>query len=259
MKKIFCFTMAVLILISCLGITAFAKSEGYSWYCVHRKDGKQPRCDASMEFIEKYNGFYIDKNHGDSSNEKVIYLTFDAGYENGNTAKILDIMKAENVTGAFFILSHLINSEPELVRRMADEGHTVCNHTSRHKDMTQITNKDDFKAELDCLEELYLKTTGYRMSKYYRPPEGKFSEENLAIVNDLGYKTIFWSFAYADWDNNNQMSEDAAMNKIMSNIHNGEIMLLHPTSATNAAILGRIIRELKSQGYRFGRLDELER
>jgi peptidoglycan-N-acetylmuramic acid deacetylase len=159
----------------------------------------------------------------------------------------------------FFILKHLIESDKELVVRMANEGHTVCNHTARHKDMTKIQDPQEFYAELKALEDIFFENTGRHMPKYYRPPEGKFSLQNLMTANELGYKTIFWSFAYADWDNNHQMSNEAAKKKILSNIHNGAILLLHPTSATNAAILKDIINELKLQGYSFGTLDELTR
>ena len=210
-----------------------------------------------MSFIEKYSCYYVDKKHNESSQDKVIYLTFDAGYENGNVTKILDILKTEKVSGAFFVLSHLIEANTELVKRMADEGHLVCNHTARHRDMTRYHTKEEFAAELDALNTLYKEKIGLEMPKYYRPPEGKFSEENLKFADELGYKTVFWSFAYADWDNAHQMSPAAAEKKILDNIHNGEVMLLHPTSATNVAVLGNVIRQLKAQGYRFGTLDEL--
>ncbi len=255
-KKILTFTLIVLVFTSTLKIDAGAYDKSFSWYCVHRKDHLQPLADATISFIDNYNGYYIDKNHGNNDEEKVVYLTFDAGYENGNICKILDTLKAENVCGAFFVLGHLISDNTDLVARMFDEGHLVCNHTYSHKPMIG-KSKDEFKTELDKLEMLCLEKTGRQMSKYYRPPEGRFDEESIKYACELGYKTIFWSFAYADWDNNKQMSGENAKNKILDNIHNGEIMLLHPTSATNAQILGDIIKELKNLGYRFGSLDEL--
>ena len=139
---------------------------------------------------------------------------------------------------------------------MADEGHLVCNHTLRHKDMSQADDAA-FLEELKALEALYTETVGRQMAAYYRPPEGRFSRENLACAQRNGYKTIFWSFAYPDWDNDKQLSRERAKQIILENLHNGEVMLLHPTSSTNAAILGEVIRELKAQGYRFGTLDEL--
>ena len=248
------FTMAICLL---LCFSAQAKGDGLNWYCVRNKEHKQPRADSALEFVEKYDGFYVDKKHGDDSVDKVVYLTFDAGYENGNISKILDVMKDEGVTGAFFVLKNLVLKDTELVKRMASEGHLVCNHTASHKDMTKCSAFEEFKEELEVMEAIYEEATGKKLSRYYRPPEGRFNEENMKWARELGYKTIFWSFAYADWDNGRQMSENAAIQKIMSNIHNGEVILLHPTSATNAAILKTVIRELKEQGYRFGTLEEL--
>lgn len=234
-----------------------ASNETFSWYCMRNKNHMQPRVESNMSFIEKYNGFYVDKKYGDSIPEKRIYLTFDAGYENGNIEKILDVLKIKNVHGAFFVLSNIIKTNTDLVKRMADEGHLVCNHTASHQDMTKITNLEEFSLELKKLEDVYREYTGRKLAKYYRPPEGKFSEQNLEFASRLGYKTIFWSFAYADWDNNRQPSCENAKQLILNNIHNGAILLLHPTSATNAKILSDIIDNLQSQGYEFGTLDEL--
>ena len=233
-----------------------AAQDGLGWYCVRNKEHKQPRADANMQFIEKYNGYYIDHRHGDECEEKVVYLTFDAGYENGNVEKILDTLGNEQVPGAFFVLENLITRNTDLVCRMIKEGHTVANHTASHKDMTKL-GRDEFAAELKRLEDIFQEKTGSVMPKYYRPPEGKFNEMSMKLADELGYKTIFWSFAYADWDNNQQMSRERAMAKILDNMHNGAVILLHPTSATNAAILGDVIQVLKAQGYRFGTLDEL--
>jgi peptidoglycan-N-acetylmuramic acid deacetylase len=212
-----------------------------------------------MSFIEEYNGYYIDRRYSDKDHEKVIYLTFDAGYENGNIAIILDTLREENVKGSFFILKNLMDKNPELVLRMEKEGHLVCNHTSTHVDITKLPDIDALKAELSALEAQYAALTGKPMAKYFRPPEGKFDRKSMQMLNELGYKTVFWSFAYADWDNNAQMSENNAKSKILENIHNGEIMLLHPTSSTNAKILKDVIVELKSQGYTFALLDQLNK
>jgi len=248
--------LLILLLLSVFTIGVFAQNGAISWYCVHRKDHKQPKIDSTISFIEEYNGYYIDKHHGDDCEDKVIYLTFDAGYENGNVEKILDVLKTEEVSGAFFILGNLIEKNSDLILRMFDEGHLVCNHTYSHKAMIGKT-REEISTELRKLENTCLEKTGNAMAKYYRPPEGKFDEESMKMISELGYKTVFWSFAYADWDNDKQMSAESAKKKILENIHNGEVMLLHPTSSTNAEILGEIIRELKSQGFRFGTLDEL--
>ncbi len=257
MKRTISFILILVLIFGVLIFSVNAKETAYSWYCVHVTDHKQPKCDPTMSFIDDLGGYYIDKLHGDKCEEKVVYLTFDAGYENGNISLILDTLKAENVKGAFFVLSYLIEHDTDLVCRMINEGHTVGNHTARHRDMSTFDDMDSFYAELSRLEDILYEKTGYKISKYYRPPEGKFSKKNLEMANELGYKTIFWSFAYADWDNKHQMSEEAAKKKILSNIHNGAILLLHPTSGTNAAILGDVIRALKTDGYRFGTLNEL--
>ena len=257
MKRLISMALCALFLILFFIFPATAVCDSYSWYCVRNKEHKQPVLDTEMRFVEEYGGYHVDKIHGDACAEKVVYLTFDAGYENGNVAKILDVMQEHEVSGAFFVLGNLIEKNPELIRRMEAEGHIVCNHTDKHRDMSKCGTKEEFESELHSLEEKYYRCTGKQMKKYYRPPEGRFSADNMKFANELGYKTIFWSFAYADWDNNQQMSPDKAKEKILSNIHNGAIILLHPTSTTNAAILGEVIVELKAQGYSFGTLDEL--
>ena len=257
MKKFIIFLTACFCIISLCYTSTSAKSQEFSWYCTRNKEHKQPIADANMRFVENYNGYYIDHKHSDNNEHKVIYLTFDAGYENGNIEKILNVLKEENVNAAFFVLSNLLEKNPELIQRMEKEGHTVCNHTSKHPDITKFNNINDLKLELTSLEDRYFEITGKQMAKYFRPPEGKFNEQSMAYLNELGYKTIFWSFAYADWDNNSQMSAEAAKKKIFDNIHNGEIMLLHPTSSTNALIMRDIIRQVRAEGYSFGTLDEL--
>ncbi len=227
----------------------------YNWYCKKAKDGEKPPLPSELSFIKEYSGYYLDESATDS--DKVIYLTFDAGYENGNVEKILDVLKKHNAVGAFFVLSHLIKCNTDLVKRMVDDGHLVCNHTASHKDMTRITNKDDFKKELDALNSLMKEYCGSEVSPFYRPPEGRFNLNNLKWASELGYKTVFWSCAYDDWDNNRQMSADKAMEKLLSRLHNGEVLLLHPTSSTNAAILDEFLTTLESRGYRFGTLYEL--
>ncbi len=229
----------------------------YNWYCKHTKDHSQPPLDYLLSFTKKASAYYIDTSHSDyNDKEKVIYLTFDAGYENGNIEKILDTLKKEEVPGAFFVLENLVKNNSELVKRMQDEGHLICNHTATHKDMSAVTDKEQFLAELNALEE-DCKEIGVECAKYYRPPEGRFTEQNLKFAEEAGYKTVFWSFAYVDWDNKSQMSEESAIKKVLDGTHNGEVILLHPTSATNAAILDDLIKAWRSEGFRFGTLDEL--
>ena len=261
-SRLICFLLTILFLFGAYPISSFAIAKGkgkdrFSWYCVHVKDHKRPALDPELSFIENYNAVYLAPNIDETSEEKVVYLTFDAGYENGNVAKILDVLKEENVAGTFFILENLIYKEPELVKRMVQEGHLVGNHTAHHKDMSRASNETLLK-ELEMLESEYTELIGEDMPRYYRPPEGRFSESNLKCLTENGYQTVFWSFAYPDWDNNRQMPAEKAKKIILENLHNGAILLLHPTSATNAAVLGDVIREIKVQGYRFGRIDELK-
>ncbi len=246
----------VLLLILTLSMQAFASNE-VSWYFKKNSEHKRPPLDKNLEFINDYSCYYLDRTHTDDDKDKVIYLTFDAGYENGNIERILDVLKEKNVQGAFFVLGHLIDKNTELVKRMVNEGHLVCNHTMSHKNMAKVTDPTEFKNELTKLEKLYTDKIGGEMPKYYRPPEGRFSEENLKILEEMGYKTILWSFAYADWDNNKQLSPASATEKLINGTHNGEILLLHPTSKTNADILSKLIDVWTKMGYRFGTLNEL--
>ncbi len=226
-----------------------------NWYCKHVKNGESPQIPSEFSFILDYDGvFWDDKT---SENEKVIYLTFDAGYVNENVETILNVLEKHGATGAFFILDHVIIDSPDLVRQMVNSGNLVCNHTLKHKDMTKVSTIEDFSSELKALEDLFRECTGQEMPKFYRPPEGKFSRQNMQFAKELGYHTVFWSFAYADWDNNHQMSPDKALQKILDATHNGEIILLHPTSATNAAIMDQLLTAWEEQGYRFGTLTEL--
>ncbi len=255
MKKwILC--LLCLALLSPVGDLSVYATGGAGWYVKRNDQHKQPTLDTAQQVIEKYDGYYIDKKHGDDCKEKVLYLTFDAGYENGNVAKILDVLQEEQVPAAFFILKQLLEHDLPLVERMAEEGHLVCNHTLHHKNMAGCTG-EVFRAETAGLETLYHEKTGKMMAPYFRPPEGRYDATMLSCAQAAGYKTIFWSFAYADWDNDKQPTADAARKKIVENTHNGAVILLHPTSATNAAILKELIAAWRAMGYRFGTLDEL--
>ncbi len=235
---------------------AAASTTPYNWYVKRNSNHTLPVPDATHKFITNYDGYYGDTKSAEAG-EKVIYLTFDAGYENGNIEKILDVLKAHNAPSAFFVLSNLVSRNTDLVKRMHDEGHLVCNHTRSHPDMTKLTDKAKFDLQLSELNDLILEKCGFECAKFYRPPEGKFSEQNLQFASELGYKTVFWSFAYADWDNNRQPSCEDAIKKIVDNAHPGEIMLLHPTSKTNADILDTVLTKLEQEGYRFASLTEL--
>ncbi len=231
----------------------YASSECKSWY-IKRNGNLPPAPPPDYQMLKKYNTYYINDNLCDG--EKKLYLTFDAGYENGNIERILNTLDAENIKGAFFVLDHLIIDNTDLVKRIAEGGHYVCNHTKNHKNLAGAS-REVIIADLTKLEDIYREYTGYEMAKYFRFPEGKYSENALRCVNDMGYKTVFWSFAYADWDNSRQPSAEAAMKKILDNTHNGAIILLHPTSKTNADILPSLITKWREMGYEFGTLDEL--
>lgn len=253
-------TLAVLCTISlafAFTLNVSASSDAHSFY-IPRAGGKRPSLPKEESVIEKYDGYYIDPHVDDDSDVRVLYLTFDAGYENGNVEKILDALAEENVPAAFFVLDHLILENTELVCRMQKEGHLVCNHTKNHKDMTKCP-KEEMVKNLTDLEKICEEKTGSKPAKYFRFPEGRFSEDALMTAKELGYKSIFWSFAYADWDNDRQPDPVRAKKKILENTHNGAVILLHPTSATNARILPELIGEWKRMGYTFGTLDQLTR
>ncbi len=243
----------VLMLTLCFSVPHF-KAKAQNWYFKPQDNGKQPVCCPEMAAFAKENGGIFLGN----ADEKKIYLTFDAGYENGNVEKILDVLKEQNVPGAFFVLPQIIRENTDLIHRMKNEGHLICNHSRFHRNMSKVTDFEKFKEELLSAEQVLDDVTGYKMDKYYRPPEGAFSRENLEFANRMGYKTVFWSLAYADWDDKKQMSPEKALSLIESRTHNGAVILLHPTSSTNAAILGDYIKEMKAKGYEFCSLSEFK-
>ena len=235
-----------------VGIFAGSALETGSWGLSFRQEGAPPIGNAGKDQLKAYDAAYI----GDTT-DKVLYLTFDAGYENGCTAQILDVLKAQQVPAAFFLVGNYIEKNADLVRRMEAEGHTVANHTMHHYDMSKLTDKAAFAKELQDLEGLYQETTGKEMPKYYRPPQGIYSEENLKLARELGYKTVFWSLAYVDWNNDSQPSKEEAFAKLLPRTHNGAVVLLHSTSRTNAEILNELLTKWKEAGYRFGTVEEL--
>ena len=220
------------------------------WGIKRAKNHEQPDLGSkNRQLIEKYNGMAMGNN-----NDKYIYVTFDLGYEAGYTAKILDVLKENNVPAAFFITAHYVNTASDLVQRMIDNGHIIGNHTVNHKSMPGLS-KDKLTEELMNLHTAIYEKFGYEM-KYMRPPKGEYSEKSLDITTKLGYVPVMWSFAYADWDEAKQPSHNEGINKIVDNVHNGEIMLLHATSKTNMEILDTIIKQIKDMGYEFKSLDQ---
>ena len=237
-----------------LGISQFRglTMETGSWGLSFRTEGQPPTGPAGTKQLQQYDAAYLG-----NTDEKVIYLTFDSGYENGSTAKILDVLKKHNAPAAFFLVGNYIEKNGDLVRRMVDEGHIVGNHTMHHFDMSKLSEKEAFTKELQDLETLFKETTGKELPKYYRPPQGIYSQENLQMAKDLGYKTVFWSLAYVDWRNDAQPTKEEAFAKLLPRIHNGAVVLLHSTSSTNAEILDELLTKWESAGYHFASIDTL--
>lgn len=239
-----------------------------NWGLSFQQAGQPPVGNATPEYLAKYNAYYIagaaagsDEGDNDAGNKKdtpkPIYLTFDAGYENGYTAEILDILKEKKVPATFFLVGNYIEENPELVKRMEAEGHIVGNHTMHHPDMSAIADEEAFKKEITELENTYKAAVGKELPKFYRPPQGKYSEANLQQASRLGYTTLFWSLAYVDWLENDQPDETESINLLNKRIHPGAIVLLHSTSKTNSRILAQLIDGWKEQGYEFRSVSEL--
>ena len=228
-----------------------ASADG-NWGLSFQEEGKPPVANATSDYLKQFNAHYADQ-----TDEKVIYLTFDAGFENGNTPAILDALKKHHVPATFFVVGNYISTSPDLVKRMVAEGHTVGNHTYHHPDMSKISTQESFAKELQDLEKLYQETTGQTMTKFYRPPQGKYSESNLKMANDLGYHTFFWSLAYVDWYEDKQPTKEEAFKKLLGRIHPGAIVLLHSTSKTNGEILDELLTKWEEMGYQFQSLNEL--
>ena len=220
-------------------------ASAYNWYFKAGENGSRPLLCPEADFADKYDVIKIGED------EKKVYLTFDAGYENGNVEKTLDILKDNDVKGTFFVLPHLVRENTDLCIRMKEEGHIVGNHTVSHCNMAKNGSLDFFIKETQPLEELFYEKTGHELDKYFRPPEGAFSEDTLKNATQCGYTTVFWSLAYADWDEKSQKQPEKALELLLSRTHNGCVVLLHPTSTTNALILDSYIKKLKAQGYEF--------
>ena len=223
-----------------------------NWGLSFQQEGQPPIANASAEQLAGYDAYYVG-----NTAEKTIYLTFDAGFENGYTPAILDTLKKHTVQAAFFVVGHYLETAPDLVKRMVDEGHVVGNHTYHHPDMSAIRDEARFYAELAQTESLYKTIVGTDMPKLYRPPQGKYSVENLKAAQKKGYKTLFWSLAYVDWYQDKQPTAQQAFDKLIPRIHNGAVVLLHSTSATNAQILDELLTKWEQMGYTFGRVSEL--
>jgi len=232
--------------------TAAVPVSGVDWGLSFPTQGEPPSGNASPEELAKYDAYYL----GDTT-QKVIYLTFDCGYENGNTEPILDALKKHQAPATFFVVGHYLESAPQLVKRMVEEGHCVGNHTYHHLDMSKISDMESFRKEMDDVAELFRQITGKELSMYYRPPQVKYSVENLKMAKELGYKTFFWSLAYVDWYQDKQPSREEALEKMTGRIHPGAVVLLHSTSKTNGEVLDELLGEWEKMGYSFRPLSDL--
>ena len=229
-------------------------SAAENWGLSFPEKGKTPVGNATSEELAAYNAWFAA-----SPEENIIYLTFDCGYENGNTPAILNALKRHNVQATFFVVGNFLRDNPELVKQMLKEGHTIGNHTFHHPDMSQIATKETFSRELKSVEALYKDITGKSMTRFYRPPQGKYSTENLQMAKDMGYHTFFWSLAYVDWLADAQPSKEEAFDKLLGRIHPGAIVLLHNTSRTNGEILDELLAKWEEMGYTFSTLKKLVR
>lgn len=252
-KKELCLVLAALCAMLALGWAQFTQEAvpAISWGLSFQTEGQTPLSPTDRKTLSRYDAAFVG-----NTGEKVLYLTFDAGYENGCTAQILDVLQKHQVSAAFFLVGNYMEKNADLVRRMVQEGHIVGNHTMHHKDMSKLTG-EAFRDELTQLERLYRDITGKALPKFYRPPQGNYTLDNLEEAKNCGYKTVFWSLAYADWDNEHQPTAEQAFSKLLPRTHNGAVILLHSTSKTNAAILDQLLTEWKDMGYRFASLEEL--
>lgn len=252
-RKKLILSLSILFILCVCGISCCVlASNPTSWGLSFSEPNKAPRGNASAEDLAKYNAYFTG-----NLNEKKIYLTFDVGYEAGYTNSILDTLKKHNVSSAFFIVGNVFDSEPDLIKRMNDEGHIVANHTLTHPNMSKMSTFEDFKKQILPNEEKFKNITGQEMKKYYRPPQGIYNTQNLQDAQNLGYTTVFWSVAYVDWERDNQPSHEKAMSTLLKRVHDGAIILLHSTSKTNMEILDEFLTNLENQGYTFATLDEL--
>lgn len=233
-------------------VSAPLVEESENWGLGFGGEGEKPTGNATAAELQKYDAYFCGE--GD---EKVIYLTFDCGYENGNTEPILDALKKHNAPATFFVVGHFLESAPDIVKRMVEEGHCVGNHTYHHPDMSQISDISSFQKETDDVASLFKEITGKELAMYYRPPQGKYSTTNLQMAKELGYSTFFWSLAYVDWNQDDQPSHEEAFEKLMKRIHPGAIVLLHSTSKTNGEIMDELLTKWEELGYTFRPLSDL--
>lgn len=236
--------------------SAFSGSEtapaSENWGLSFPQEGASPQANATPEELSASWAYYIG-----NPKDKVLYLTFDCGFENGNTPAILKALKKHHAPATFFVVGNFLETSPDLIRQMRKDGHIVGNHTFHHPDMSKISTKEAFAKELSDVERLYQEITGEEMTRFYRPPQGIYSPENLQMAKELGYHTFFWSLAYVDWYEDNQPTKEEAFAKLLPRVHPGAVVLLHNTSDTNAEILDELLGKWEDMGYSFRSLEDL--
>jgi len=223
-----------------------------NWGLSFPKEGASPQANATPEELSASWAYYIG-----NPKEKVLYLTFDCGFENGNTPAILKALKKHHAPATFFVVGNFLETSPDLIRQMRKDGHIVGNHTFHHPDMSKISTKEAFAKELSDVEKLYQEITGEEMTRFYRPPQGIYSPGNLQMAKELGYRTFFWSLAYVDWYEDNQPTKEEAFAKLLPRVHPGAVVLLHNTSDTNAEILDELLGKWEDMEYSFRSLEDL--
>ena len=222
-------------------------------WCFVRNEGHVPSGTWEQFDISEYNALYINKRVSD----KVVYLTFDCGFPSTRTVSILDTLAKHDVKANFFVTKMYLEECSDYCKRMIEEGHIVCNHSVHHVVMTTMS-VEEISAEIIDVAEFFYEKTGYTLAPYFRPPTGAYDKRLLTITEDLGYKTVFWSLAYGDYDQNNQPSVDEVIDHFHKYHHNGAIILMHNDSSANEAALDEVLTYLQGEGYRFGLLDELD-
>ena len=236
--------------------SAFSGSEtapaSENWGLSFPQEGASPQANATPGELSASWAYYIG-----NPKDKVLYLTFDCGFENGNTPAILKALKKHHAPATFFVVGNFLETSPDLIRQMRKDGHIVGNHTFHHPDMSKISTKEAFAKELSDVEKLYQEITGEEMTRFYRPPQGIYSPGNLQMAKELGYRTFFWSLAYVDWYEDNQPTKEEAFAKLLPRVHPGAVVLLHNTSDTNAEILDELLGKWEDMGYSFRSLEDL--
>jgi len=255
-KTVIIFSIIAIILsgISFVYDAVAKNNNGFESWGFKKIAGSAPEVpDSAKEMLASTGSFYI----GDQS-QKILYLTFDCGYELGYTPKILNVLKSENVTVAFFVTGHFVDTNPDLIRQMYADGDIIGNHTINHIVMPSSSD-EKIISEVKGLNDKVNEALGvtYNM-KYLRPPKGEYSLHSLQVTQNLGYRTVFWSSAYVDWTDDHKGDLDYAFNAVTSQFHNGSVILLHNTSQNNADVLERVIDDAKAKGYIFGSLDDIQ-